>query len=291
VDRLAPPAAGEGYQIAMEATAPAFAETWLCQISEFPGDGVNYVHRVESLQSDVMHHMDVMATAFAEIDLPPGTYDCNDIYRDYPNLMEDGLIIYGAQAASQQINLPDGVAAAVPAGLQIMQEIHYVNTSPNDMPVFSQVNAYLMPEADVKETLWGTVVRDTHLSLPPNAEHSEWTRCVMGQDVRLLFLASHTHQLASSVEVRLFDGEKAGEAIYENTDWASPQLKDFTVEERHIAKGTGFEFQCNFNNTTGEQVEWGFQASDEMCQIALVFTPGSGDLECEVVESSDGFLE
>src|SRR5262249_30213909 len=149
-------------------------------------------------------------------------------------------------AASQHVNLPDGVAAAVPGGLQIMQEIHYVNTSATDAPVFSQVNAYLMDQADVKETLWGTVVRDTHLRLPPNAEHSEWTRCVMHEDVRLLFLASHTHQLARSVEVRLFDGHEAGEMIYENTDWASPQLKDFTVEERHIPKGTGFEFVCNF---------------------------------------------
>jgi len=35
-------------------------------------------------------------------------------------------------------------------------------------------------------------------------------------------------------------------------------------------------------------VHWGFAASDEMCQIALVYTPGQATRKCEVVDSSDG---
>jgi len=101
-----------------------------------------------------------------------------------------------------------------------------------------------------------------------------------------LLLASHTHQLGRSVEVRLFDGQQAGELIYENDDWASPELKDLTKSALHIPQGSGFEFTCNFSNDTGETVHWGFSASDEMCQIAMVFTPGESSRTCDVVASS-----
>ena len=32
-------------------------------------------------------------------------------------------------------------------------------------------------------------------------------------------------------------------------------------------------------------VHWGFEAKDEMCQIALVFTPGETSRKCEIVSS------
>lgn len=59
----------------------------------------------------------------------------------------------------------------------------------------------------------------------------------------------------------------------------------------HVAAGTGLEFRCNYANDGNETVNWGFAAADEMCQIALVFTPGEASRECEVVASSDGVLE
>jgi hypothetical protein len=289
--RLAAPAAGEGQQLAMEALAPAYSEIWLCEVKEFPGEGMQYVHSVESLQSNTMHHMDVMALAYADVDLELGVHDCNDLYAEHAELMEDGMIIYGAQAADQKILLPEGVAAPIPGGIKVMQEIHYVNTSAQDEKVYSDINTYTMPKADVKDTIWGTVVRDTHLNIPPMSEHQEWTRCVMSEEVQLLFLASHTHQLGRSVTVRPFDGKTAGDQMYENTNWESPRLEDFTTQKMMIDKGQGFEFTCNFQNSTNEMVNWGFLAEDEMCQIALVYTPGDADISCDVVESSDGVLD
>lgn len=289
--RLAPPAEGAGQQLRMEALAPAYSEIWLCEVKKFPGEGIQYVNAVDSLQSDTMHHMDVMALAFTDVDLEPGLYDCAALYEEHASLMEDGMIIYGAQAGEQNIQLPEGVAAPIPGGIEVMQEIHYVNTSGEDKTVFSDINTYTMPQEEVTETIWGTVVRDTHLNIPPMSAHQEWTRCVMTEDIQLLFLASHTHRLGQSVTVRPFDGKTVGEQMYENTAWESPRLEDFTQQSKIIEKGTGFEFTCDFQNNTTDMVNWGFLATDEMCQIALVYTPGNAEIACDVVESSDGVLD
>src|SRR5690606_26005848 len=127
----------------------------------------------------------------------------------------------------------------------------------------------------VQQTIWGGAVRDTDITIPAGAsDHVEWTRCVMNDDVDVLFLSSHTHKLAERTVIRPFDGTTAGDVMYSNTDWHAPPLQDFTAAPIHVAKGQGFEFECHYNNPGAADVKWGFTADDEMCQIALVYTPG-----------------
>jgi hypothetical protein len=105
----------------------------------------------------------------------------------------------------------------------------------------------------------------------------------MNDDVDVLYLSTHTHALAERTVVRRFDGATAGDEIYVNTDWQSPKLEAF-AEPLHLAAGTGFEFECHYANPGSEPVHWGFNAADEMCQIAIVFTPGESRRECVIVE-------
>jgi hypothetical protein len=111
----------------------------------------------------------------------------------------------------------------------------------------------------------------------------------MNEDVDLLFISSHTHQLAELFEIYHFDGATTGERLYTNDDWHAPQLMKFTPQ-LHIPAGTGFEFRCHYRNDGDTEVNWGFAATDEMCQIGIVHTPASTTAACEVVETSDGAL-
>lgn len=282
-DPLPPPAEGEGFQIAMSVEVPPGTEVWQCQVSEIPGPDFTPVNHVVSVQSAGVHHMDVTALAFANVVLEPGVYDCNDVYRDNPRLMEDGVILYAAQQAEQEITLPSDTIANLPGYLSVMQEIHYVNVTNEPVEAFSKINIYKYDQPSTKQ-IWGLAVRDTELDVPPG-ESVEWTRCVMNQDVDVLFLSSHTHALAEKVEIRMFDGEAAGELVYENRDWHAPQLLSFGTQPLHIPAGSGFEFRCLYDNPTTETVHWGFSADDEMCQIAYVFTPGEATRTCAVVAS------
>jgi len=287
-DPLPPPPAGEGFQVEMTTTVPAGTEIWECKVTEIPFDGIIKVNHVESVQSAGVHHMDITVLAFAGVDLDVGSYDCNQIYADYPQLMENGLIVYAAQQPDQEITLPEGTVAQLPGRLKIMQELHYVNATSQPVEAFSKINIYKYAGATVN-TIWGNAVRDTNLDIPVG-DSTQWTRCVMDEDIDVLFLSSHTHQLGRSVEVRKFDGAAVGDLVYSNDDWHTPQLLSFGDAPLHVPAGTGFEFQCHYSNPTGEVVHWGFHASDEMCQIAMVFTPGDAGRRCEVVETSDGVL-
>lgn len=285
-DILPPPAPGEGVQLSYSAVADAGTEIWKCNVTDLPSASWLNVNHVESVQNDSVHHMDLMAVALAAPDLQPGEYDCADVYAQYPALMDDGILIYASQQAEQEIRLPPGTAAELLPHLRVMHEIHYVNTTEEPVTAFSKINAYRYPPEQVQQTIWGGAVRDTDITVPAGTTaHVEWTRCTMNADVDVLFVSSHTHKLAERTVIRSFDGVTAGDILYTNTDWHAPPLKDLTAAPIHVPAGTGFEFECHYKNAGSTEVRWGFSADEEMCQIALVYTPGETTRKCEIVGS------
>jgi hypothetical protein len=59
---------------------------------------------------------------------------------------------------------------------------------------------------------------------------------------------------------------------------------------RVVPAGQGFEFACTWENTDDTEVNYGLASLDEMCNMAIVFTPFSTTAACEVVETSDGVI-
>jgi hypothetical protein len=288
-DPLPPPPEGTGVQFAYEVEVAPGEEVWKCNVSELPSTRFFPVNHAESVQNDSMHHMDLIATAFGAPDLEPGEYDCQDVYDRYPGLMDAGVIVYASQQAEQQILLPAGTVADLLPRMRLMHEIHFVNPTDVAVKAFSKINAYEYKDK-ITQTIWGGAVRDLEINVPANTgtgTHVEYTRCTMNQDVDVLFLSSHTHALAEKTVIRRYDGTSlvAGDVIYENTDWHAPPLQDYTQAPLRVPAGSGFEFECHYKNHSGKEVKWGFTADEEMCQIALVYTPGEATRQCEVIES------
>lgn len=286
---LAPPPDGEGFQVSMFGTAPPNTEVWLCEVYDLPTTEQAAVNSVQYLQNEGTHHLTLSTTALATTALVPGSYDCADLYED-STVMQDAVMMFGNQGdAEGTLTLPAGVAANLPPAIQVLQEIHYVNTTAEEVALYSYLNGWTIPQEDVVAGIWGGSVRDETLSLPANAETTEWTRCVMNEDVEVQFLASHTHAMATNFTIAPFDGVTTGEVFYSNDDWHDPRIEQYTPA-RAVPAGQGFEFTCTWFNETDAPVGYGFDSTDEMCNMAIIFTPFSMTAACEVVETSDGVL-
>lgn len=284
---LAPPAEGEGFQLSMEATVAPYSEAWICSVYPLPTSEVASVNWVEYQQTPGTHHMTLSTPGLIPGLVEPGEYQCEELLG---SLMEDQIMFFGAQGAAQDtMYLPDGVAAQFPPGLDIIHEIHYVNTTDQPVDLYARVNAYTIDSDDVVEGIWGGQVRDEHINIPASSDHTEWTRCVMNEDVDVLFLASHTHKLGIEFTIRLFDGENSGEVFYTNTDWHDPKIEQYDPPLT-IPAGQGFEYSCTWRNPNSEPINYGSTADDEMCNLAIVHMPYSMSAKCEVVETSDGVL-
>ncbi|MEO1271130.1 MAG: hypothetical protein AAFX99_23815 [Myxococcota bacterium] len=285
---LVPPLPDEGFQMGITTMAPAGEEIWKCWVEDLPLDGLTAVNRVEVLQTPGVHHMDIMALGLLGLPIEPGMHDCDDLYNNYQEMMEDGLFIFASQEPQDELILPPGTAAVLPGRLQIMVEVHYVNPTPRDVEVWSRVNAYTMPMNDVEKQIWGSAARDVDINVPAGVDDwVEWTRCVLTRDIEMILISSHSHELSQQVDIYTFDGTDRGELIYTDNDWHAPKLLFFD-EPVPVPAGTGFEWRCFYKNPKDHEVNWGFSAEDEMCQIAIVHTPFDPAALCEVVDSGAG---
>jgi Copper type II ascorbate-dependent monooxygenase, C-terminal domain len=287
---LAPPPKGQGFQLTMDAVAPASSEIWICDVKPMPNEQWSNVNRVEVKQTEGTHHMTLSTLGLFESgQIAHGRYDCDDLYGD-SSLMENQIMFYGNQGSAQdEMQLPTGVAATLPSGLDVIHEIHFVNPTTEDVALYSRINAWTIPNEELLSGIWGGSVRDEHIAIPPSASHTEWSRCVFNEDVEIIFLASHTHKLGESFQIRPFDGSTVGDLVYENDDWHVPAITQYDPP-LVVPAGSGFEWSCTWNNTTPETVGYGPSAADEMCNMAVVHMPFSTSAACEVVETSDGVL-
>ncbi|MFT5433566.1 MAG: hypothetical protein ACI9OJ_004272 [Myxococcota bacterium] len=290
---LDPPPAAEGVQLTMFATVPASSEMWICDVKPMPFEGIgfNAVKRVEVVQNPGTHHLTLSTLGLVPSgSVAYGRYDCGELYGD-SSLMEDQIMFYGNQGTAEDtMLLPDGVAAKIPTGLDVIHEVHYVNPTPEPVELYSYINAWTVDDSPELEGVWGGSVRDEHIVIPAGAgAHTEWSRCTFNEDVEIHFLASHMHELGTQFDIAPFDGGQVGDTIYTNDDWHVPNIVQFNPPIVR-KKGEGFEWTCTWDNTGGDLVNYGPTSTDEMCNMAVVHTPFSVTAACEVVESSDGEL-
>ena len=288
VEYLSPPADGEGFQLAMDYTVEPYTEAWRCEVYRLNTDVISNINSIKFQQNAGMHHMTISTTGFVGGQIEPGSYDCNSLYEDQ---MDSLIMLFGAQGDAQDLlELPEGVVAAVPANIDIIHEVHYVNTTDQSIDLYSRVNAYIIPESQVTDGIWGGNVRDENINIPASAEaYSEWTRCIMNEDVEVIFLASHTHKLGIEFNIRLFDGTESGEVFYTNDDWHNPKIVKYDTPIT-VPAGTGFEYSCTWKNPNDFPITYGLTSEDEMCNLTYIHTPYSMSAKCDVVESSDGVL-
>jgi hypothetical protein len=287
---LAPPDPSEGFQLMMQpVVVEPFSELWWCEVYDAPNTEYAAINRVEFLQNPGTHHMTLSTVTLGGTRLPEGQLDCTELYGD-ASLMEDQLMFFGNQDDAEGVmQLPDKTVADFPPALQIIHEVHYVNTTDAPVTLYSYVNAYTIDRDTVEARIWGGQVRDENLSIPAGGTATEWTRCEMNEDVEVIFLAGHMHEKGTRFTVKPWDGAESGEIFFDNDDWHNPKITQYDPP-LVIPAGTGFEYACTWENPTDAEVTYGLTAEDEMCNLAVVFTPMSTTTLCEVVETSDGVL-
>ena len=290
VEPLPVPPEGEGYQMEMTTTASAGEETWACAVYKAPNAVVANVNWVEFRQTEGMHHLTLSTTlAPGGLGVEPGVYACDEIYSGA--FMEEQVMMFGDSGNGDGIlHLPEGVAAIVPPSIDIVHEVHFVNTSDKDVTLTSMLNIWTIPDEDVLSGIWGGSVRDENLHVPPNStDYVEWTRCEMNVDVDVLFLASHMHERGVEFTIAPWDGASTGEVFFTNDDWHDPKITQYDPPIS-LKTGEGFEFTCHWTNPDPIEVNYGLAATDEMCNMAIVHTPMDFSALCKVVETSDGVV-
>jgi hypothetical protein len=261
---LDPPA--QGFQVKSKGdTIQPGQDVEYCEVVQLPGDPSEtyYVNRLEAAMTKYSHHLIVVA-------VEPGSATEKNVFAgkkekcfQVTTFGEDVEGVTGSQLPYRDEIFPDGVGKIYKGGQLVIFDYHYLNTTGAPIKAAAAVNFHTVDASKIKKISQGFGFFNFNIYVPPNDTASFTKDCAFSQDVVVYKLVRHTHRWGTEFPIRFRGGPKDGELVWTSKDYEDV---DHMLPEPVLMKaGTGFEFTCNYNNTTPDALTFGVKATDEMC--------------------------
>jgi hypothetical protein len=242
-----------------------------------------HVGKFHNVRSGASHHMAVYRVSDRREQTTP--YDCAPFSHVLGSKRSAPLLI--TQREEEEIELPEGVAYTLEPNQMIRIEVHWVNAGDRDAKV--SVTSIMTPidasayanEADI------LYIATADISIPPNSKTSAGP--IFFQlpkeyaDAKFFALTGHAHHLATNVRVAVAASRTdPGKSVYDVPGWSWSEPETVRPDPPFtVPAGGGFDFTCEWNNTTNRTVRFGPSAEDdEMCSFWAYYYPSKGAKVC-----------
>jgi hypothetical protein len=261
-------------------------ETTVCTIQRLPTTAdIDVVNIATTLAPGSHHLIAYRSNATAESTTPTS---CNS----FQGVLDGEAPIFIADAASQAMQLPDGVAYHFPAGQMIRLEAHYLNATQTAVQgmgtiTFTPGPAMTYQAADIM--MCGNV---TSLQCPAGGLSPGMSNVALpvgkyaggnGVDfTKLNVFAFTTHEHHRGLDVKIWKSTSSNPMatqLLDNPDWSNPQLKVLdTANVLSFQPGEGLAWQCTYNTSSDtSKVCFGESGqTNEMCFIWAYYYPSVG---------------
>jgi hypothetical protein len=184
-------------------------------------------------------------------------------------------MLFASGVGTDDLSFPEGVAVKVPAGKQILLNLHLFNTTPEEMKgVSGTLVRKRTPSASLKEAelvLAGTLA----VLLPPNQETTLSGSCAFGGDATVVTVWPHMHQLGTHQKV--VHHAAAGEAVWHDAAFSFAEQTNYPIPSSVVKAGESVEVLCTWKNTHPTLVTFGDSSTQEMCFAGLYRYPALQD--------------
>lgn len=226
------------------------------------------------------HHITVYYTDLTQ---PKQHHACSD------SEMVQWHMVAGADVGGNGgvFGMPAGFAYKLPAGKQIVLQVHYINTTGKPRTVNDDVTLHLVEGSQVKTWANQWLFSDEQWSLPAKQTQTSATDCTINSDLNAFLLTGHMHELGKHYKLeRIDDSGNVAELIYD-TDWqpsyaSHPPVKQWSPDAPYvIKKGTKLRQTCQWQNDTDAEVIF----PREMCVFFGFYYPDQGEVDCQKAAS------
>ncbi|MFI5300434.1 MAG: hypothetical protein ACHREM_20285 [Polyangiales bacterium] len=187
-----------------------------------------------------------------------------------------------AQHDGDALELPSGIGLPIAATQMIKLELHGINTTHAALDVTATVHlsgpdaahATSLQSADL--AFWGTM----NIAIPAHSTYSTGIQFQPGiSGTHGFAVTTHQHSLGTDFKVwksaNGTDVTETSPTIVDNADWANP--KTFYFSPTIDFTGTeGLAYECQWNNPTSSEVDFGESALNEMCFLWMYYYPAKG---------------
>jgi hypothetical protein len=273
-----------GFQIRSLGTdIPVGMDLEFCEVAQLPGapSDTYHVNRFEFGNGTNSHHLIVMAATPggpAEAKLAAlgvgNSVPCLSAESAFGEMGFEG--VGGSQQPYVALEYPEGVGRVYHGGQYVVFDYHYLNTSQETVQARSAVNFHVVEASSITNIADGFAFSNLTIDTPPGQRGSFKAQCHFETDLMVSGVARHTHRWGTTFSVKHLGGARDGQVFWTSEDWEHDT--GYSFEQPLLIKaGEGFEFQCDYQNTTDKRLRFGTSATDEMCILfgtAWGATPG-----------------
>jgi len=178
-------------------------------------------------------------------------------------------LIFGSGVGTAPFELPEGVAFKLPAGEQILLNLHLYNTGDATLTGTSGVEIELMQPTEVVHEAEVIYAIDFDVKVPPGASETAGT-CTLDGDSTIFGTFPHMHKLGSHMT-----GALGGLTFHDEPYNFETQL-NYRVGPIDALRGDKIQYTCGYNNPTSSTVVFGDSTDDEMCVLGMYRYPARG---------------
>jgi hypothetical protein len=235
-----------------------------------------FVGRMELAMTRFSHHLIVSIApqdSSSLLGVEPGIPEVCDGAHRYGT---DLLPFAGSSRLYQDHAYPDGIGVAVRGGQRLLFNYHVFNTGEVAYAVQHWFNLHFVDAIEKPARLFGFY--NVYIAIPPGTTPTFGDECRFKNDLLVWSMRRHTHRFGTDFRVLWAGGDDDGDLVWTSRDWEQEVIHRFDPPVVMRA-GTGFRWECDFQNPTDQTVTSGSQATDEMCILFGDFAAIGDDAE------------
>lgn len=255
-------------------------EKYICTTVNLPAGQDAQVTAITPTYGAGTHHIFFAQTLAPEQN---GTFDCAVLFRT------TWVPLYLGGVESGTLNMPSGAGIRLPAGQQLLLQLHLQNPTTQPIMAQSRMTMTLAPRGTTL-TQAGVFGLDHRLvSIPPRStNHRTAMACRPNRQMDVFALMGHMHKLGSRIEF-VRGGMDSTDSLFQS-DWRFSEQPTTPVRFT-LSPSDQVSLRCFHNNPTDLTIPWGESSDNEMCAMVLYYTPFDaldGCVEDGTTSNSDG---
>lgn len=179
--------------------------------------------------------------------------------------------IFGSGVGEIQYHFPAGVGVKIPAGQQMLLNLHLFNVSDSPLTGTSGSEAIMVAASEIENEAESVLMGSTFALNVPTGSSTQQGTCTMERDLTLLTVFPHMHQLGNHMKVEALRAD--GDMVLHDEPYDFYDQKLYVLDALSMKQGDKIDVSCSYDNTTGSAVSFGDSSTEEMCFAGMYRYP------------------
>jgi hypothetical protein len=220
-----------------------------------------YLSEIDPVSPPGTHH-DVVAMGGPR--MSDGTEKCDA----FVSVTAESTALFGSGLGTNPLVMPPGVAVHVPAGSQLLLNLHLFNATDGSLSGTSGIDVKTEPASAAQHIATTTLIGPQGFTVPTGTSTIDGT-CTAPAHVTLFSVLPHMHKLGTHMQV-VANRAAGGPVTLLDTDFSFDQQKNYPITPAvDLEAGDSIDVHCTYFNP-GADVIFGESSNQEMC-FAIVY--------------------